>query len=65
MMLIEHYAVEVQQLLVCVDLLVDVLVEDLRTVLGLEEAVRGAVEAALLDDLVFEPAIFLVSTSGS
>jgi hypothetical protein len=29
MMLIEHYAVEVQQLLVSVDLLIDVLVEDL------------------------------------
>src|SRR6202049_2240226 len=37
-MLIEHYAVEVQKLLVSVNLLVDVLVEDLRTVLGLEEA---------------------------
>jgi hypothetical protein len=28
-------------------------------VLGLEEAVRRAVEAALLDNLIFEPSIFL------
>jgi hypothetical protein len=44
--LVQHHAVEVEELLVGVDLFVEILVQELRAVLGIEEAVRRAEEAS-------------------
>ena len=51
MMLIEHHAVEAK--LVAVDLLIEVHVEQFRTLLGVEEFVRNPEEAAALQHFVF------------